>query len=327
MSKGNGDILLRVEELKKWFPVKKLVFTVGHVRAVDGVTFNIRRGETLGIVGESGCGKTTLGRLVLKLLKPDSGKIMFDGIDVNTLNGKRLLEFRRRAQIVFQDPYSSLNPRMTVLEILKEPIETHKMNVGSIEDYVVDLLERVGLRRDHLYRYPHEFSGGQRQRIAIARALSLKPEFMVLDEPTSALDVSVQAQILNMLKKFQEEERLTYMFITHDLGVVKYMSHRIAVMYLGKIVELGPADELFEEPLHPYTKALLSSIPIPDPIITRKRERIILRGEPPSPINLPKGCRFHPRCPYAMEVCKKEEPALERISGEHFAACWLVSGK
>lgn len=318
-----SEALVRVEGLKKYFPVGGIIFTKGWVKAVDNVSFEIRKGETLGLVGESGCGKTTTGKLILKLLQPTAGKVYFDGKDITKLKGRALKEFRRQANIVFQDPYSSLDPRMTVFNIIMEPIRIHKIHVDDPEEFVIKLLYEVGLNETHLYRYPHEFSGGQRQRIAIARTLALRPKFMVLDEPTSALDVSVQAQILNLLKDLQRKYELTYLFISHNLGVVKYMSNRIAVMYLGKLVELAPAKKLFENPLHPYTKALLSSIPIPDPELARSKERIRISGEPPSPINPPSGCRFHPRCPHAMDRCRKEEPVLKEVEKDHFVACWL----
>lgn len=317
---SEGQPLLVVEDLKKYFPVRGLFFTRGWVRAVDGVTFAIPKGKTLGLVGESGSGKTTVGRLVLRLLKPTSGRIVFDGKDITWLSERKLKWFRRRAQIVFQDPYMSLNPRMTVYEILLEPLKVHKIDVENPREYIVKLLHEVGLDETHLYRYPYEFSGGQRQRIAIARALILKPEFLVLDEPTSALDVSVQAQILNMLKDLQKKHNLTYLFISHDLGVVRYMSDYIAVMYVGKIVELGPAEEVFEKPLHPYTKMLLDSIPIPNPAIARSRKRHVV-GEPPSPMNPPPGCRFHPRCPRATRECKERVPELVEVEKNHWVAC------
>jgi peptide/nickel transport system ATP-binding protein len=316
--------LVEVRNLKKYFPVKGLLRVKGYVKAVDGVSFNIERGTTLGLVGESGSGKTTVGKLILRLLEPTSGSVYYDGRDVFKLKGKELKEFRRNAQMVFQDPYSSLNPRMTVFQIIMEPVKVHKIKVDDPESFVVKLLYRVGLNETHLYRYPHEFSGGQRQRIAIARVLALRPEFIVLDEPTSALDVSVQAQILELLKDLQRDFNLTYLFISHDLGVVRYMSDYIAVMYLGKIVEYGPAEEVFEKPLHPYTQALFSAIPIPDPVETRRRKRIKVPGEPPSPINPPPGCRFHPRCPIAKDVCKREEPKLEEVESGHYVACWLA---
>jgi len=312
--------------LKKYFPVRRFIFSKDYVKAVDDVTFEIFKGETFGVVGESGSGKTTLGRTILKLIEPTDGSIFFEGKDITKMDKKELMEFRRKSQMVFQDPYSSLNPRMTIFNIIMEGPITHKMKVGNPEDFVVSLLEKVGLKREHLHRYPHEFSGGQRQRIAIARALALNPEFIVLDEPTSALDVSVQAQILEMLKDLQREFNLTYMFISHDLSVVKYMSNRIAVMYLGKIVEIAGSDELFEKPLHPYTRVLLSAIPIPDPEIARTKklkEEII--GEPPSPINPPPGCRFHTRCPYAMPICKYKEPPFLEAEPNHWVACWLYT--
>lgn len=319
--------VLEVKHLKKYFPVKGLFFTKGWVKAVDDISFEIYKGETFGLVGESGCGKTTTGRTILRLIEPTAGEILFEGKNVMELKGDELKWFRRKAQIMFQDPYSSLNPRQTVFEIIMEPVRFHGIEVDDPEEFVVNLLKSVGLNEMHLYRYPHEFSGGQRQRIALARIMALKPEFIVLDEPTSALDVSVQANILNTLKDLQEKHGFTYLFISHDLGVVKYMSHRMGVMYLGKLVEVGPADKIFENPLHPYTQMLLSAIPVPDPEMAKeiKAKRKIIKGEPPSPINPPAGCRFHPRCPFAKDMCKKEEPPMVKVEKDHYVACWLYA--
>jgi len=315
--------LVEAMNLKKYFPVRRFLLSKDFVKAVDGVTFKIRKGECLGVVGESGSGKTTLGRTILRLIEPTSGDVLFDGESILKFKGEKLREFRRRAQMVFQDPFSSLDPRMTIMDIILEGPRTHNMPIKDPEEFVVKLLETVGLKREHLYRYPHEFSGGQKQRIAIARALALNPEFVVLDEPTSALDVSVQASILNMLKDLQRKFGLTYMFISHDLAVVKYMSDRIATMYVGKFVEIADADKMFEEPLHPYTMMLLDALPVPNPKITRARKRREIIGEPPSPIHLPPGCRFYPRCPYAMPICKAKEPELVEVERDREVACWL----
>ena len=322
----SGEKMIEVKNLYKYFPVRQLLFTKDYVKAVDGVSFSIFKGETFGLVGESGSGKTTIGRLILRLIEPTAGEIYFNGKNVLDLKGEELREFRRAAQMVFQDPFSSLDPRMTIFQIIMEGPLTHGIDVGNPEEFVVNLLEKVGLKREHLYRYPHEFSGGQRQRIAIARALAVNPRFIVLDEPTSALDVSVQAQILEMLRDLQREFGFTYLFISHDLAVVKYMSRRIAVMYLGKLMEIAGAEELFEKPLHPYTITLLSAIPIPDPeIARRKKKKIKVTGEPPSPINPPPGCRFHTRCPFAMPICKVMEPPMIEVEKDHFVACWLYA--
>jgi oligopeptide/dipeptide ABC transporter ATP-binding protein len=315
------DVLLRVEHLKKYFPLMGGVFrkVIGKVHAVDDVTFDIYRGETMGVVGESGCGKTTLGRTILRLLNPTDGKITFDGQDITNLKGTALRSIRHGMQIVFQDPMASLDPRVTIKNTVGEPLVINGIARGpQMRAMVLDLLQKVGLTEDHLNRFPHEFSGGQRQRICIARALALNPKFVVMDEPTSSTDVSVQAQTLNLMKDLQDEFKLTYMFISHNLSVVKHMSDRLAVMYLGKIVELTPYD-IFEKALHPYTFALVSAVPVPDPKFSGRAQ--ILSGEVPSPINPPIGCRFHPRCVFAQEICSLEEPPLRDVGDGHLVAC------
>jgi oligopeptide transport system ATP-binding protein len=321
-----GDELVRVNDLKMYFPVTKGIFqrTVGHVKAVDGVSFSIRQGETLGLVGESGCGKSTTGRAILQLYRPTDGQVVFKETDLTTLRGEQLRKMRRQVQMIFQDPYASLNPRMTVGDIIGEPIRVHNLRQGkqAVRERVQELLDLVGLNPYFINRYPHEFSGGQRQRIGIARALAVEPEFVVCDEPVSALDVSIQAQVINLLEDLQDKLGLTYLFIAHGLAVVKHISDRVAVMYLGKVVELAEGSKLYSTPMHPYTQALLSAVPIPDPVIERKRKRILLEGDVPSPLNPPSGCRFHTRCPIAIEQCKVEEPPFVDYGGGHFAACW-----
>ena len=316
--------LVDVRNLKKYFPVKKGVFgrTVAHVQAVDDVSFAVKKGETLGLVGESGCGKTTVGRTLLRLMPPTSGEVEFDGKPVFDLAGPDLRALRRRMQIIFQDPYSSLNPRMTVESIVGEALTVHGIATGSERKLrVAELLEKVGLSARVINRYPHEFSGGQRQRFGIARAIALEPDFIVCDEAVSALDVSIQAQILNLLSKLQAELGLSYLFIAHDLAVVEHISDRVAVMYLGQISELASSKDLYKNPLHPYTKCLLSVIPIPDPKRARERRRILLHGDVPSPINPPRGCRFHTRCPIAYERCRKEAPRLAEVEPGHWSRC------
>ncbi|HEY8477320.1 MAG TPA: dipeptide ABC transporter ATP-binding protein [Chloroflexota bacterium] len=317
--------LLEVENLRMWFPIHQGILQrqVGWVRAVDDVSFFIRKGETLGLVGESGCGKSTTGRAILQLYRPTGGSVRFNGQDLTRLKGEELRKMRRKIQMIFQDPYASLNPRMTVGSIIGEPLEIHNLARGKEkEERVQELLRLVGLNPYFANRYPHEFSGGQRQRIGIARALAVQPEFIVCDEPISALDVSIQAQIINLLEDLQERFGLTYLFIAHDLAVVRHISDRIAVMYLGKIVEIATREELYENPLHPYTKALLSAVPVPDPQVERRRERIILTGDVPSPVNPPSGCRFHPRCPYAQADCSERVPDLVEVSKDHWVSCF-----
>jgi peptide/nickel transport system ATP-binding protein len=317
--------LLKVTDLKTHFPVQGGAFGRGKgvVKAVDGVSFEVQRGEVLGLVGESGCGKSTLGRSVLRLVEPTSGSVRFDGKELMGISQRELRPLRKRMQFVFQDPYASLNPRMTVGEIIGEPFAIHGLASGEERKRKVgELLAKMGLRPDAADRYPHQFSGGQRQRIVIARALAVSPDLIVADEPISALDVSIQAQIVNLLQDLQRELGLTYLFIAHDLKIVEYISTRVAVMYLGRIVELAPAAELYRNPKHPYTQALLSAVPLPDP--DRKHERIILQGDVPSPMNPPSGCTFHPRCPYAMERCRVESPPLYPLPNGHTAACHLV---
>jgi oligopeptide transport system ATP-binding protein len=324
------DILVRVTDLKKHFPIKRGIIierTVGAVQAVDGLTFDIYKGETLGLVGESGCGKSTVARTILGLYQPTAGSINIAGIDVASAKGKQLKQLRRNAQMIFQDPFASLNPRWTVASIVGEPLRVHKLIVSKKEraKRVRELLEMVGLSGRHVNRFPHEFSGGQRQRIGIARALATNPDFVVCDEPIAALDVSIQAQVVNLLEDLQTELGLTYLFIAHDLSMVRHICDRVAVMYLGHLAELAESDTLYEEPLHPYTQALLSAVPVPDPKVARQRQRVVLQGDVPSPINPPSGCRFHTRCPIAQPHCKEVVPEWREARPGHWVACHEVA--
>ena len=316
-----SDILLEVKNLKQYFPVRAGLMKTIPLKAVDDVSFTIGRGETLGLVGESGCGKTTVGRTILRLYEPTGGEVIFDG---ESVTAKNITHMRKQMQMVFQDPYSSLDPRMTVEDIIGEPLDVHKLYASRAErrEKILELMATVGLNAEHATRYAHEFSGGQRQRIGIARALAVNPKFIVCDEPVSALDVSIQAQVINMFEELQEKLGVAYLFIAHDLLVVRHISKRIAVMYLGKIVEVADSDELNENPQHPYTQSLLSAVPIPDPDVTRARQRIVLEGDVPSPLNMPTGCAFRTRCRYATEQCAKECPALADRGDGHFVACW-----
>lgn len=327
MKPNNSEPFIQVKKLKKHFPIQRTFWrrSEGVVQAVDGLSFDIMRGETLGLVGESGCGKSTAGRAILNLIQPSEGQVIFDGRDLTQLNKNELRQTRRNMQMIFQDPYASLNPRMTVGQIISEPLEIHKIgNSQSRKERVEQLLTLVGLNPYFVSRYPHEFSGGQRQRIGIARALATEPSFIVADEPISALDVSIQAQVVNLLDDLKHELGLTYLFIAHDLAMVRYISDRVAVMYLGRIVELSSRDEVYDHPLHPYTQALLSAIPIPDPEKEARRKRLILEGEVPSPVNPPAACRFHPRCPYTTDLCRQSDPELRNLGNQqtpHWVAC------
>ena len=325
---GSGEVLLEVRDLKMHFPITRGILIqrqVGSIQAVDGLDFDLIRGETLGLVGESGCGKSTTGRAILQLHRPTAGSVRFEGVELTETSGPDLRQMRRRMQMIFQDPYASLNPRMTVGSIVGEPLDVHQLGNSKTDrqERVRELLEIVGLNPYFVNRYPHEFSGGQRQRIGVARALAVNPSFIVCDEPISALDVSIQAQVINLLEDLQRELQLTYLFIAHDLSVVRHISDRIAVMYLGKIVELAERTELYEKPRHPYTEALLSAVPVPDPVVEAKRQRIILEGDVPNPASPPTGCNFSTRCPKAMDRCFQEEPEFRDVGDGHYAACFL----
>ena len=330
-SLDENDVILEVTDLKKHFPISSgIVFQrqVGAVRAVDGISFHVVRGETLGLVGESGCGKSTTGRTILQLYRPTEGSVKFEGQELSTMGGNDLRQMRRRMQIIFQDPFASLNPRMTVGSIVSEPLQIHKIysNKKERQQYVEQLMEKVGLNPYFINRYPHEFSGGQRQRIGIARALALEPSFIVADEPISALDVSIQAQVVNLMEELQDELNLTYLFIAHDLSMVRHICDRVAVMYLGKIVELGPVDEVYDNPQHPYTQALLSAVPVPDPMVEENRQRIIITGDLPSPANPPTGCNFNTRCPVRFDLCFEEpDPPLIEARPDHYVSCHRVT--